>query len=897
MAGNVVLNDLDERQVYLLNYASALHTKPFELSDGIRDSAATGVLYFHGYIENLPTSIAKGNGFTNNIEWVRGGLGAGYDAEGNPTNPGEGVSAFGPLEIGEDNWQALDFSFTNRDFEPTVITPAINNANGEPWNRGGSNSDANDYVYWGTGPGTDSEGANYGNWGRTGFASPSIRNFKGTPSTGGNSYFSRYHGAELVATHVGTSDWFIPITSWRWTYYFGNTLIPTGSIATILASQAGGADVAPITDPVEEWTLPVEERDVNGNRTGRWHRFRIARNPESNGGGIDWRFSQETDGIKSHHYAIEIQVQDANAPVPVTTTHATEPYGTNTSTNREVTGTGFRVAMSTKTWVDADGDTQTYRQFSIENAGNGYYTGDKVRMVDAPHQVFSLQAGTPYQDPDQEYDEDKFDRLSPEHNIYFYDQRDINPNNAIADYFMFDAEESSHTNNAEHQVTHINEIIHEGNTSADARINYEKLAMAGLRIGASPNLNQLTSLSCFIQEGIKVQRLIDDNGNYRTIDVDTGKSNFFAATDNIVEIVYDLLTNTDYGAGDIAGIKAVNTTHMKESAKYCFINQFKWNGIIDKELNLREFIFENAGYCFLDFCIVGGQFSLRPGLPTRSDGKIRYNITRTEMESEVRALFTDGNMKDIQVTFLTPEERKMFKATVLYREDTPDGFPETKAKTFAYRTPAEAQNNTRFLRDVEKLPEEVFDMSGWCTHENHAKKFAAHVLVTRKEVDHGLSFETTPDSVLGLVAGDYIRVMTETTHTTRFNNGSIDDDGNIINREILSGEKTIYYWKPGSTNGVQKGTFNFSGMSQSGKAPDALRGTLFTVLDDTTEDRLYKIESITHGEEGFIKIAASHVAFDDDGYMSVLRYTNPDAAIGSNDYNQYNIRFPDVNEL
>ena len=42
----------------------------------------------------------------------------------------------------------------------------------------------------------------------------------------------------------------------------------------------------------------------------------------------------------------------------------------------------------------------------------------------------------------------------------------------------------------------------------------------------------------------------------------------FESTDNIVEIVYDLLTNTDYGAGDIAGIKAVNVSDMQESANY-----------------------------------------------------------------------------------------------------------------------------------------------------------------------------------------------------------------------------------------------------------------------------------------------------------------------------------------
>ena len=77
--------------------------------------------------------------------------------------------------------------------------------------------------------------------------------------------------------------------------------------------------------------------------------------------------------------------------------------------------------------------------------------------------------------------------------------------------------------------------------------------------------------------------------------------------------------------------------------------------------------------------------------------------------------------------------------------------------------------------------------------------------------------------------------------------------------ETISGSQKIYYWKPGENNVVNDDTFVFAG---NGKAPsDVLKNTIFTVVDDTTEDRLYKIESITHGEEGFIKIAASHVPF------------------------------------
>ena len=561
----------------------------------------------------------------------------------------------------------------------------------------------------------------------------------------------------------------------------------------------------------------------------------------------------------------------------------------------EANGSGLQITRTSISFVNSSGQNATNVTYAKRDgfSGEGYFTGDQVKLASNvdPQITFTLTAGTPFVDPDSPEEEG----LSPEdledfpsHTKYFVDQRNTNPNNAIADYFLYDTESSSHQSGSEHEITHVNEIIHEGNSSESALINYEKLAIAGLRIGATANFNQFTSLSCFIEEGIKVQRLINDNGSNTTINIQTGKSSLFNSTDNIVEIVYDLLTNTDYGAGDIAGIKAVQVHDMQTSARYCKNNQFRWNGIIDKELNLRDFIFENAGYCFLDFCIVGGQFSLKPSFPTNGNGgSIRYNITKSQMEAsgEIKGLFTDGNIKDLQVTFLTPEERRMFKATVLFRQDEKDGFPETKAKTFAYRK--DNQGDDAFLRAAEALPEEIFDMSGWCSDENHAKKFAAFALATRKDIDHGITFETTPISVINLMAGDYIRVMTEATHTSRFNNGSIDQDGNIVSRETISGSQKIYYWIPGTSNGVQYGEFNFAG---NGKAPDILRGSLFTVLDDTKEDRFYKIEAITHGEEGFIKIAASHVPFDEDGFMVVLKDANPSDP-------DFDRRFPDVNEL
>ena len=55
-----------------------------------------------------------------------------------------------------------------------------------------------------------------------------------------------------------------------------------------------------------------------------------------------------------------------------------------------------------------------------------------------------------------------------------------------------------------------------------------------------------------------------------------------------------------------------------------------------------------------------------------------------------------------------------------------------------------------------------------------------------------------------------------------------------------------------------------------------LANKLFAQVDTTEEDRVYKVESITYGEEGFLQIAASHVPLTDDNKLAVLEHSNPD---------------------
>ncbi len=541
-------------------------------------------------------------------------------------------------------------------------------------------------------------------------------------------------------------------------------------------------------------------------------------------------------------------------PIDVTIT----TFISNTSVISKASGGQDRNPSGLTLWCVqyAKSGEPSYIEWTIRNPGDQYDTGDQVRLTNVTNQpirgVIADQVAVESNTIEivDELSGSGDNQISTD----YWSIINTNPNNAIADYFLYDSEDSSHSSQPEHEIIFVNEVKE---ADDEQFVKYPDLAMAGLRIHSTQEITSLSNLSAFITDGVKTQRLINDSGN--TVSETIEKQ----STNNFVEIAYDLLTNNVYGAAELIGTRGVNRSEMIDAAKYCYKNEFTWDGVIDKRFNLREFIFENAAYNLLDFSIKGGQFSLRPSFPVNNDFSINYQATATPSGGiDIKALFSDGNMRNLQVSFLSPEEREMFKATMLYREDKSTSFPETKVKTYAY-------NHSNISHAVLKnLPEEVFDLSNWCTSENQAHLFAAVALATRKEVDHGITFETTPTSVLGVLPGDYIRVISEVTHTSRFNNGSVDKDGFVTSRVAISGTINVYFWKPGNLGQVQSGSLS---VGSDGKVQQgSLIGTLFAQIDTTTEDRLYKIESLTYGEEGFIKVAASHAPLTSDNKLAVL---------------------------
>lgn len=416
-------------------------------------------------------------------------------------------------------------------------------------------------------------------------------------------------------------------------------------------------------------------------------------------------------------------------------------------------------------------------------------------------------------------------------------KNNFNPHDAISDGITFQEEKSSHQDGPEHEIVYVNEQI------AQVAPQYDKLCLAGLRIDSSKEWTTFSNLSAFFKTGVMVERLVT-----------SGRS----ATNLLPEIAYALLTDPVIGAGTLIGANQVDRDRMKEAALFCQANDFTWDGVIDEKLNLREWIFENAGYCLLDFTILGGRFSLVPAVPISSDHSINFNG-----KPDIKALFTDGNIRNLKVSFLGPEERQLFRAVVTWRQDRVNGFPETRTLTVRLSDQAGGSDSD---------PEEAFDMAGFCTSQNHAMTFAKYALKMRKEIDHGLTFETTPQAAMNLSPGDYFRLASEVTHTSRFNNGSIGPDGSITSADQLNGAYPILFWEPG-TVGVQSGELI---AANNRTDQSALFGTVFTLNNSTTVDRVYKCESLSYAEDGLVEVAASHAPLTETGSLKVLQWGGAD---------------------
>ena len=97
-----------------------------------------------------------------------------------------------------------------------------------------------------------------------------------------------------------------------------------------------------------------------------------------------------------------------------------------------------------------------------------------------------------------------------------------------------------------------------------------------------------------------------------------------SAINLLPEIIYDLLTNEEYGVGGIVGKRGVDEDETRFTPPNIAMQWVSTgDGVIKDRVNVRQWIYEQAGYIFVRLLHQrAASFSLKPSFPLQADYRI-----------------------------------------------------------------------------------------------------------------------------------------------------------------------------------------------------------------------------------------------------------------------------------
>ena len=385
---------------------------------------------------------------------------------------------------------------------------------------------------------------------------------------------------------------------------------------------------------------------------------------------------------------------------------------------------------------------------------------------------------------------------------------------------------------------------------------YNNLTISGLSLKASRNFTSLDQMRCWLGSGLHVKRLHPDLSVYNLDGLDangkaSGPSNLFT------DLVFYMLTNQVGGAGSLLKMSdsnafLLNEDDFKETSRFLHAQKLFFNGVLGDKANLRQYITDTAPYFLCNFVIMDGKFSLKPAIPHMADSG-QINLGPVPIDQ----LFTAGNILEdsYKLEYLRSEERRAFKAVMRYRKETKNKLPEERVV------------EVKLPGQEGLLPQEQFDLTQFCTSENHAVQVAKYFLGIRKFVTHTISFSTTVHG-LNLRAGSYIKVTTTSSPYSSANNGTVSSDGAVTSvQDMPDGQYSVSFFKTNSED-VEDGIMEVS----NGIVSDSIfHESVFTVRSEKNSQNVYVVEQLTFSQEGIVDIVASEHPCDDDGVSELAK--------------------------
>ena len=229
---------------------------------------------------------------------------------------------------------------------------------------------------------------------------------------------------------------------------------------------------------------------------------------------------------------------------------------------------------------------------------------------------------------------------------------------------------------------------------------------------------------CFVREGMQVTRIIDST---------LGSSN------NVIDLALYLIRQSSRLPEDM-----LDTASMLIAAQFTNANGLLFNGVFEDSSNLEDWLQEISLNFLLRFSDKNGKKAFLPRLPYNEDYTIKTTAITWVFGFTEEHITPDG----FEIEYIPLSERKPICAQMLWREQPDDDIGIVRT------------TEVRFSGEAESGPFEQYDLTQFCTSENHAVKVGTYIIARRKYVTHTVRLRVKPDAYNGtLVVGDIVRVQ------------------------------------------------------------------------------------------------------------------------------------------
>ena len=187
----------------------------------------------------------------------------------------------------------------------------------------------------------------------------------------------------------------------------------------------------------------------------------------------------------------------------------------------------------------------------------------------------------------------------------------------------------------------------------------------------------------------------------------------------------------------------IDTTGLGAAGTFLENYDLYYDGIISQPQNLRDFL-ENGSFYFLLFITQeNGKWGLIPRLPVTSAGLFNQN------ELIPATTFTNSDILEgsFEIRYRDASETVPFCAVMSYRNETGIAAPEIK--TVEVRYPGEALGG----------PFERYDLTEFCTSEEHADLIGKYIVALRRWTSHSATLSCSTDKITNVSLGSFVKVQ------------------------------------------------------------------------------------------------------------------------------------------